>query len=200
MLDLYFSNRKKSLGGHVSQIIMDTTQTCALVAFEDHQSKTNLSYLIINFNLDFNFQKAARRLMTKQHQINKQNISVKLYYKYFGLNPVDPDEFSQHYQYYNNKTSEKLRQLTLAMNVKSDLNKQSLTHHKSQTNSNSIKLKIEKQQQQNISGNDSIKQKSVEQRHRRTPSKSHVRKVTTTASVSFMFYTILTKNFILLLF
>jgi hypothetical protein len=122
--------------------------------------------------------------MTKQHQINKQNISVKLYYKYFGLNPLDPDEFSQHYQYYNTKNNEKLRQLTLAMNTKSDLNKHSLTHHKSQTTSNSLRVKIEKPQQQVIANNDSIKQKSLEKRRHRAASKHRVRKVKTVTTVS----------------
>ncbi len=46
MLDLYFSNRKKSLGGHVSQIISDNSQTSALVVFEDHKSE-QIELLII---------------------------------------------------------------------------------------------------------------------------------------------------------
>ena len=61
-----------------------------------------------------------QRVLSKQHQINKQNVTLKLYYKNFGLNPLEAVEYSQYYQYYNNKTTEKVRQITLKMNMKND--------------------------------------------------------------------------------
>jgi hypothetical protein len=38
MLELYFSNRKRSLGGDVLKVILDNTQTCAIIVFKDHLS------------------------------------------------------------------------------------------------------------------------------------------------------------------
>ena len=38
MLELYFSNRKRRLGGTILQIVLDNAQTCAIIVFDDHSS------------------------------------------------------------------------------------------------------------------------------------------------------------------
>lgn len=39
MLELYFSNHKRSNGGDLLQVIMDNSQKCAIVVFKEYKSQ-----------------------------------------------------------------------------------------------------------------------------------------------------------------
>ena len=81
------------------------------------------------------------------------------------MNPADPDEFSQHYQYYNNKNNEKLRLLTQAMNMKSDSNK-----HQNQMN-NKDSFKKSEHHEKVVTSSTKAKVSEKSQKKNQTPSR-----------------------------
>ncbi|CAF1019069.1 unnamed protein product [Adineta steineri] len=67
VLELYFSNRRRSDGGRVIDVTLDDEHQHALVTFSDH--------------------KDVRRVTKREHLIHGHRLDVRIYYKHMGIEP-----------------------------------------------------------------------------------------------------------------
>ncbi|CAF0804650.1 unnamed protein product [Rotaria sp. Silwood1] len=67
VLELYFSNRRRSNGGQVIDVAFDDEYQHALVTFADY--------------------KDVRRVIKHEHSIHGHRLDVRIYYKYMGIEP-----------------------------------------------------------------------------------------------------------------